>query len=208
MYVIFEGIDGVGKSTQIARLAAAFPQAIVTKEPGGTKLGEAVRSLVLGEDFKWRRGSVNLREVCGEISKRAELLLFLADRAEHYERVIKGGASRLVLSDRGFISGLAYALANDENADLSELIALNKFALGGKFADKIVLFSADEQLVMRRLKTRASSDIIEARGLKYLMRVQDLMAQACTACGVETLKIDAAQSEEAICDQIRNFILS
>ena len=92
MYVIFEGIDGVGKSTQIARLAAAFPQAIVTKEPGGTKLGEAVRSLVLGEDFKWSRGSVNLREVCGEISKRAELLLFLADRAEHYERVIKGGA--------------------------------------------------------------------------------------------------------------------
>jgi len=51
MYVIFEGIDGVGKSTQIARLVAAFPQAIVTKEPGGTKLGEVVRSLVLGEDF-------------------------------------------------------------------------------------------------------------------------------------------------------------
>ena len=103
MYVIFEGIDGVGKSTQIARLAATFPQAIVTKEPGGTQLGEAVRSLVLGEDFKWRRGSVNLREVCGEISKRAELLLFLADRAEHYERVIKGSADRLVLSERGFI---------------------------------------------------------------------------------------------------------
>ena len=198
MYVIFEGIDGVGKSTQIARLAAAFPQAIVTKEPGGTKLGEAVRSLVLGENFKWRRGSVNLREACGEISKRAE----------HYERVIKGGADRLVLSDRGFISGLAYALANDKNADLSELIALNKFALGGKFADKIVLFSADEKLIRQRLKTRASSDIIEARGLKYLMRVQDLMAQACTACGVQTLQIDAAQSEEAICDQIKNFILS
>ena len=67
MYVIFEGIDGVGKSTQIARLVAAFPQAIVTKEPGGTKLGEVVRSLVLGEDFKWRRGSVNLREVCGDM---------------------------------------------------------------------------------------------------------------------------------------------
>lgn len=208
MYVIFEGIDGVGKSTQIARLAAAFPQAIVTKEPGSTKLGEAVRSLVLGEDFKWGRGSVNLREACGEISKRAELFLFLADRAEHYERVIKGSADRLVLSDRGFISGLAYALANDESADLSELIALNKFALGGKLADKIVLFLADEKLIGQRLKTRASSDIIEARGLKYLMRVQELMARACAACGVETLQIDAAQSEEAICDQIKNFILS
>ena len=71
-----------------------------------------------------------------------------------------------------------------------------------------MLFSADEQLVKKRLKTRANSDIIEARGLKYLMRVQDLMARACRACGVETLKIDAAKSEEAICDQIKNFILS
>ncbi len=208
MYVIFEGIDGAGKSTQIARLAAAFPQAIVTKEPGGTKLGEAVRSLVLGEDFSWRGGSANLREACGEISKRAEMLLFLADRAEHYERVIKTNADKLVLSDRGFISGLAYALANDENADFGELIMLNKFVLGGKLADKIVLFNADEQLVRQRLKTRVSSDVIEARGLKYLIHVQELMKQVARSCDIETLNIDASEPIEKISQKIKEFILA
>ena len=136
------------------------------------------------------------------------MLLFLADRAEHYERVIKTNADKLVLSDRGFISGLAYALANDENADFGELIMLNKFALGGKLADKIVLFNANEQLVRQRLKTRVSSDIIEARGLKYLMHVQELMKQVARSCDIETLNIDASEPIEKISQKIKEFILA
>ena len=178
MYVLFEGIDGVGKSTQIEILASKFSDAIVTKEPGGTQLGE------------------NLREI----------LLFLADRAEHFEKLVAPNLGRLILSDRGFISGIAYALANDENLDESVLLELNKFALNDKFADKIVFFEASHELISTRLKARGTSDKIEARGLEYLLKVQSLMKQILIKNSFETLFIDASKSIELISKEIENFI--
>ena len=163
MYVLFEGIDGVGKSTQIEILASKFSDVIVTKEPGGTQLGENLREILLSSSIK--------------IGKRAEILLFLADRAEHFEKLIQPNLGRLILSDRGFISGIAYALANDEDLDENILLELNKFALNDKFADKIIFFEASSELINSRLKSRGTSDKIEARGLEYLLKVQSLMKQ-------------------------------
>lgn len=203
MYVLFEGIDGVGKSTQIEILARKFSEAsgckfddknrvIITREPGGSEFGKYLREILLSGKFN--------------LSSRAEALLFLADRAEHFYKLIKPNLDALVLSDRGFISGVAYAMANDENADMSELIALNKFALGGNLPDKIILFVASKDLVKERIKTRGTSDAIEARGLEYLMRVQSFMREACEACGVPTLIIDASWQIETISEKIENFI--
>ena len=192
MYVLFEGIDGVGKSTQIEILASKFPDAIVTKEPGGTQLGENLREILLSSNIK--------------IGKRAEILLFLADRAEHFEKLIQPNLGRLILSDRGFISGIAYALANDENLDENVLLELNKFALNDKFADKIVFFEASRELISSRLKNRGTSDKIEARGLEYLLKVQSLMKQILIKNGFETLFIDASKSIELISKEIENFI--
>ena len=192
MYVLFEGIDGVGKSTQIEILASKFPDAIVTKEPGGTQLGENLREILLSSNIK--------------IGKRAEILLFLADRAEHFEKLIQPNLGRLILSDRGFISGIAYALANDENLDENVLLELNKFALNDKFADKIVFFEASRELISSRLKNRGTSDKIEARGIEYLLKVQSLMKQILIKNGFETLFIDASKSIELISKEIENFI--
>lgn len=192
MYVLFEGIDGVGKSTQIEILASKFPDVIVTKEPGGTQLGENLREILLNSSIK--------------IGKRAEILLFLADRAEHFEKLIQPNLSKLILSDRGFISGIAYALANDENLDENVLLELNKFALNDKFADKIVFFEASPELINSRLKNRGTSDKIEARGLEYLLKVQSLMKQILIKNGFETLFIDASKSIELISKEIENFI--
>jgi len=192
MYVLFEGIDGVGKSTQIEILASKFPDAIVTKEPGGTQLGENLREILLSSSIK--------------IGKRAEILLFLADRAEHFEKLIQPNLGRLILSDRGFISGIAYALTNDENLDENVLLELNKFALNDKFADKIIFFEASPELISSRLKSRGTSDKIEARGLEYLLKVQSLMKQILIKNGFETLFIDASKSIELISKEIENFI--
>ena len=192
MYVLFEGIDGVGKSTQIEILASNFSDAIVTKEPGGTKLGENLREILLSSSIK--------------IGKRAEILLFLADRAEHFEKLVAPNLGKLILSDRGFISGIAYALANDENLDENVLLELNKFALNDKFADKIVFFEASRELISSRLKARGTSDKIEARGLEYLLKVQSLMKQILIKNGFETLFIDASKSIELISKEIENFI--
>ena len=190
MYILFEGIDGVGKSTQIARLAAAYPQVIVTKEPGGTKLGENLREILLKEN---------------DLDKRAEILLFLADRAEHFGKIIKPNSDKMILSDRGFVSGMAYALAGG-NFSFEELLSLNKFALQGNFPQKIVFFKADENTLRSRLNSRAQMDGIEARGFGYLLRVQDAMEEILQKLGVRYVTIGAAWDEEKITNLIKEFI--
>ena len=190
MYVIFEGIDGAGKSTQIARLAAAFPQAIVTKEPGGTKLGENLREILLKENG---------------LDKRTEILLFLADRAEHFGKIIKPNLDKMILSDRGFVSGMAYALAGG-NFSFEELLNLNKFALQGNFPQKIVFFKADESTLRSRLGSRAQMDGIEARGFSYLLRVQDAMEEILQKLDIRYVTIGAALDEEKITNLIKEFI--
>ena len=190
MYILFEGIDGAGKSTQIARLAAAYPQAIVTKEPGGTKLGKNLREILLKEN---------------DLDKRAEILLFLADRAEHFGKIIKPNLDKMILSDRGFVSGMAYALAGG-NFSFEELLSLNKFALQGNFPQKIVFFKADESTLRLRLNARTQMDGIEARGFAYLLRVQDAMEEILQKLGVRYVAIDAAWDEEKITNLIKEFI--
>ena len=190
MYILFEGIDGAGKSTQIARLAAAYPQAIVTKEPGGTKLGENLREILLKEN---------------DLDKRAEILLFWADRAEHFGKIIKPNLDKMILSDRGFVSGMAYALAGG-NFSFDELLNLNKFALQGNFPQKIVFFKADESTLRSRLNSRAQMDDIEARGFAYLLRVQDAMEEILQKLDVRYVAIDAALDEEKITNLIKEFI--
>ena len=190
MYILFEGIDGAGKSTQIARLAAAYPQAIVTKEPGGTKLGENLREILLKEN---------------DLDKRAEILLFLADRAEHFGKIIKPNLDKMILSDRGFISGMAYALAGG-NFSFDELLNLNKFALQGNFPQKIVFFKANESTLRSRVGSRAQMDGIEARGFVYLLKAQDAMEEILQKLDVRYVTIDAAMDEEKITNLTKEFI--
>jgi len=189
MYILFEGIDTCGKSTQIELLAKNIPELVITKEPGGTQFGVKAREILLTDSLS---------------SKRAELLLFLADRAEHYQEVIKANKDKIVVSDRGFISGIGYALANDD-FDFDELVRLNKFALEDHFPDKIILFLTD----METLKARTSAktlDGIELRGLEYLLSVQEHMKQSIIRLGIPHLFIDATDSIENIHQSILTYL--
>jgi len=189
MYILFEGIDTCGKSTQIELLAQNIPELVITKEPGGTQFGIKAREILLTDSLS---------------SKRAELLLFLADRAEHYQEVIKANRDKVVVSDRGFISGIGYALANDD-FDFDELVRLNKFALEDHFPDKIILFVTD----MKTLKERTSAkalDGIELRGLEYLLSVQEHMKQSIIRLGIPHLFIDATDSIENIHQSILTYL--
>jgi len=161
MYILFEGIDTCGKSTQIELIAQKHPEIITTHEPGGTIFGEKAREILLEDSLA---------------SKRAELLLFLADRAEHYEEIIEPNKDKIVISDRGFISGIGYALANGD-FDFEELVRLNRFALKEHFPDKIILFLTDMKTLEERTSAK-SLDGIELRGLEYLLTVQEHMSRA------------------------------
>lgn len=192
MLINFEGVDGVGKTTQINMLKQIYPDAIITKEPGGTELGMMIRQYLINNASK--------------ISQKAEIFLFLADRAEHYEKIIKPNYKNLILSDRSFISGLAYAMANDDNLDIKTLIELNKFALCSDFGDKFIFLKANKELIHQRLFNRDCSDEIESRGIGYLMRVQEFMSIILTDLKFDLLEIDASLAPEIIQDKIRKFI--
>lgn len=190
MYVLFEGIDTCGKSTQIELLSDRFDDVILTKEPGGTPLGQQLREILLQDRLH---------------SKRAELLLFLADRAEHYIQIIKPNMDKLILSDRGFLSGISYALANGDFV-FEELLELNRFALENHLPNLVILFIADQETLMQRTSAKIL-DGIELRGLEYLLQVQDHMHQSLQKLSIPYLLINASEEIEKIHQKIYTKIL-
>ncbi len=189
MYIVVEGIDTCGKSTQIELLATAYPQAIITKEPGATELGSKIRELVLYSD---------------DLCPVTELLLFLADRSNHASQVIKPNLGRLIVSDRSLISGMAYALASKQ-FDYAWLEKLNRFAMQNIMPDAIILFQIKEETLIARLGEK-SHDVIEQRGIEYMLNVQEQLHLVAKTLGLKTLLINAEESIEAIHIQIDNFI--
>ncbi len=189
MYILFEGIDTCGKSTQIDLIANKHSDLIVTHEPGGTQFGKKAREILLADSLA---------------SKRAELLLFLADRAEHYEEVVAPNTNKVIISDRGFLSGIGYALANGD-FDFEELVALNKFALNGHFPDKIILFVTNMETLTLRTSEK-ELDGIELRGLEYLINVQNKMHESLQKLGIDYLEVDATESIENIHQKILSYL--
>jgi len=189
MYILFEGVDTCGKSTQIELLKEKFDDIVVTKEPGGTAFGVKAREILLEDSLT---------------SKRAELLLFLADRAEHYEQIVKPNKEKVVVSDRGFLSGIGYALANGD-FDFDELVKLNEFALFGHFPDKIILFVTTIKTLQQRTSQKVL-DGIELRGLQYLIDVQNKMYESLQKLDIDYLEIDATDSIENIHQKILSYL--
>ena len=189
MYIVVEGIDTCGKSTQIQLLAESFPQAIITKEPGATQLGAKIRELVLYSD---------------DLCPVTELLLFLADRSNHASAVIKPNHGRLIISDRSLISGMAYALAS-KKFDFNWLETLNRFAMQDIMPEAIILFKIKEETLRARLGEK-SNDVIEQRGIAYMLDVQNQLEFVAQKLGIKTLLIKAEDSIKEIQKQINTFI--
>jgi len=189
MYVILEGVDGCGKSTQIELLKDRFKDAIFTKEPGGTKFGIAARELLLHSEIK---------------SSKAELLLFLADRAEHFLEVVKPNIGNMVVSDRGFLSGMAYAMV--AGFELQWLSKLNRFALDNTLPNKSIIFQISKEELISRVGSR-EQDKIEQRGYDYLMQIQDNLVDVAEFMKIDYKLIDATKSIEEINSEIIEYIL-
>jgi dTMP kinase len=189
MYIAIEGIDTAGKSTQIEKLRAHFSDAIITKEPGGTEVGKEIREIVLSAKTK---------------SKKAEFLLFLADRAEHIKEIIEPNLDKLIISDRSAVSGVAYALIQGEISETA-IVHLNRFATGGIYPSKIFLLCLTKEELSFRLSQK-KLDGIELRGVKYLLGIQDAIIKAAKLLNLELITIDATKSIDEITNEILNNI--
>ncbi len=186
MYIAIEGIDTAGKSTQLDILNRNYKNAIFTKEPGGTEIGTKLRSMVLNGEAK---------------SKVAEMFLFLADRAEHIEEVIKPNANKMVISDRSMISGIAYA----SSMPLEIVTSLNLIATQNTLPTHVVLLELSKKELIFRLSQK-ENDSIEARGIEYLLDIQDRLKQTIKLLNLNHLFVDASLSIEEISKEIEDFI--
>jgi dTMP kinase len=190
MYIAIEGIDTAGKSTQIAALREHFQDAVITKEPGATKIGKKIRSLVLNAQAQ---------------SKKAEFLLFLADRAEHIQEIIKPNlGKKMIISDRSVVSGVAYALTQGE-LNKKAIIHLNRFATDGIYPQKVFLLRLTKEELEFRLSQK-KLDGIELRGSSYLLEIQEAIIEAAKLLEIELIEIDATKSIKLITEDILNNI--
>lgn len=191
MYVALEGIDCMGKSTQIELLKESFKHAVFTQEPGATELGKHLRELLLNKSCTF--------------SKKTELLLFLADRSEHYEEILGKNKNKLIISDRSLISGLAYA----KDFDKDFLFELNAFALDRFFPEKIIFLEGSGELIEKRFSEKRL-DSIEKRGVDYFIEIQNELKATLgfiqTKIQAQILSLDAADTRENLHKQIKEFI--
>lgn len=163
MFVSLEGIDGSGKTTQAQRLAAYFEsqgrRVVLVREPGGTRLGEAIRAMLLGATY--------------DIHPRAELLLFSSARAHLVETVIRPAlaAGDVVVADRFYDSTTAYQGGGRGVINLAEADTFHAFVTGGLVPDRTVLVDVPVD-VARRRRSGTSADRIEAQDEAFHERVR------------------------------------
>ena len=176
-FIVFEGVEGGGKTTQIqllrnwllekkqsSQLLSKFInlEVIVTREPGGTKLGQALRELLLNTDIYEE-----------QIQERAELLLYAADRSQHIENLIKPYLEKgaIVLCDRFTDSTIAYQ-GYGRGLDLELIQKLNHIATGGLKSDLTFWLDIDVKIGLNRAKNRGKIDRMEQADIQFHQRVQ------------------------------------
>jgi len=154
LFITLEGIDGCGKSTQGEMLAGKLKQRgfeiVVTREPGGTVIGEGVRKLLVSD------ASVH-------IAPTTELLLYVAARAQHVAELIRPAvkAGRMVISDRYTDSTVAFQ-GYGRGLDLEVIEWLNRFATGGLKPDLTIVFDLDPETARGRLGSRPVGGLLGA----------------------------------------------
>jgi dTMP kinase len=196
VFVTFEGIEGSGKSTQVARLAgrlrAAGVDPLVTREPGGTPLGRRLREVLLGAAAGAGPPADPL----------VEALLMVADRREHVARVIVPAlaAGRIVLCDRYDDSTLAYQ-GGGSGVDPATLAWLNHLATGGLAPRLTLLLDLPVETALARMRARAGAgapDRFEGEAAAFHERVRSTYRALAAARPERWAMIDAARDPDAV----------
>lgn len=187
-FLAFEGADGSGKSTQLARFAEMARggdlEVVEVREPGGTSIGEQVRSVLL-----------DTRNA--EMTVRCEMLLYMASRAQLVDEEIVPALDRgaLVLADRFVAStcvyqGLAGGLSQDEILQVAEV------ATGGVLPDLNIVFDVDEATAARRINP--DRDRMELKSAEFHRQVQQGYRLLATKHPEHTLLVDASDTPDAV----------
>jgi dTMP kinase len=195
LFISFEGIDGVGKSTQADLmenyLVSKGLKVVRTLEPGGTELGVEIRHLLLHRK--------------GEVSSRSEALLYAADRAHHVASLIRPALAKgqIVISDRYLDSSVAYQGAGRE-LDLTQVRDLSLWAVDNLLPELTVLLDLDaEAAAIRRGKTGAEPDRLEREKISFFEAARSTYKELGAAEPTRFHVVDANQTPDEIWSQIQ-----
>ena len=190
--ITFEGIDGSGKSTQVTRIEKWLREdgydVLVTREPGGSELGEDIRSILLNP--KW-----------SAMHARTEFLLYSASRAQMVEEIVKPHLKQengIVLIDRYDDSSTAYQGGGRE-LGIESVETVNRFATDHLVPDLTFVLDVDWKTSRSRLsKTGADPDRLEANPKDFFERTRQAYHDLCTRYPDRTRLIDATQSPDEV----------
>ena len=197
LFITLEGGDGSGKSTQSALLAEWLESqgstVVLTREPGGTDLGNEIREIVLH-----RRG---------HIAPRAEALLYAADRAHHIATKVRPALERgdIVLQDRYLDSSVAYQGAG-RVLEPDEVRELSLWAAERLLPDLTILLDLDESVGRDRLKVRTKYDRLEDEKQDFHARVRAAYLTLAAAEPTRFLVLNASDSVESLASAIRDRV--
>jgi dTMP kinase len=204
MFITFEGSEGSGKSTQLAALSSFLrqPEAgqdrplLVTREPGGTPIGDQVRAILMG-----------LQNT--EMLPRTEILLFQASRAQLVEQVIRPRLARneIILCDRFGDSTLAYQGYGYQQFDLHLLRQLVDFATGGLKPDLTLLLDLDVIEGLRRRTKDGDLNRLDQYQVEFYQRVRSGYLEMASQEPGRWVIIDASQSSDSVQADIRRVVL-
>jgi dTMP kinase len=194
MFFSLDGIDGVGKSTQIDRLVewlrAAGHDVVTCRDPGSTPLGERLRELLLRHD-----DSVI-------IDPRAEMLMYMAARAQLVEQLIRPAlaAGQIVVSDRFVLANIVYQ-AHAGGLDVDDVRAVGRVTTGAVVPDRVYLLDLPVDEADRRLGS--DRDRMESRGSEYRQRLRAGFLAEAARDPASILVVDAAGSVDEVSAAIR-----
>lgn len=207
-FVVFDGPDGSGKSTQFRRFARFVAESGVTvcevREPGGTQIGEQVRRVLLDPENK------------EEIDLNCEMLLFMASRAQLAAQRIRPALAQggLVLADRFISSTLAYQ-GTAGGLTRQEILSVGEIALRGCWPDLVVVFDVDEATasarmnpLLRAAEFNAAKDRMEAKGDGFHRRVREGYLEQARLDPKHYLVLDATGEPDAVYERLLEGIRS
>lgn len=187
-FVVFDGPDGSGKSSQFSRFAAHCRSGGIevceVREPGGTNIGEQIRNVLLDPE--------NV-----EMNVRCEMMLYMASRAQLIEERVRPALERgeLVLADRFVSSTLAYQ-GTAGGLQAEEIVSVAEVAIGARWPDLTVVFDVDEATAASRLNPLL--DRMEQKGAAFHRRVRDGYLEQAATHPDRYIVIDATQSIDAV----------
>ena len=198
LFITLEGTEGVGKTSNLAyikhQLDAAKINYIVTREPGGTPLGEALRAMLLSNDYKG-------------MSSGTELLLMFAARAEHVAQVIKPALEngQWVLCDRFTDATFAYQ-GGGRQLDMQRIASLEQWVLGDLRPDLTLLLNCPLEIGRARAGSRSTPDRFEQEKDAFFNRVREVYLARAKAEPARIKVIDASVELDKVQAQINDLL--